>query len=167
MNISSRLRRLAESRAVIWLFLLIAIAYVLSFDKSSEPASEPKQTFNVVTLIGDPACNAALRRCNAMFDNVLVGLQAKAPVRVLRPFDVTINVAGLASEQIDQVRAEFIMKGMQMGQSRYAFRRLDNGLWSAAVTLPVCTSGRSDWIAMVYVYAGRTLYEAHMPLTVQ
>ncbi len=167
MNISSRLRRLAESRAVIWLFLLIAIAYVLSFDNSSEPTPEPKHTFNVVSLVGDPDCNAALRRCNAMSDKVLIGLQAKAPVRALRPFDVTINLTGLASERIDQVRAEFTMKGMQMGQSRYAFRRIGNGLWSAAVTLPVCTSGRSDWVATVYVYAGRTLYEARMPLTVQ
>ena len=39
------------------------------------------------------------------------------------------------------------MKGMDMGWNRYRLNKDAAGYWNAEVTLPVCVSGRSDWVA--------------------
>ncbi len=38
------------------------------------------------------------------------------------------------------------MVGMDMGFNRYDLRPTADGAWAAKVTLPVCVSGRRDWI---------------------
>jgi hypothetical protein len=39
------------------------------------------------------------------------------------------------------------MQGMNMGPNRYRFIPGPSGGWSADITLPICTSGRTDWLA--------------------
>jgi hypothetical protein len=43
------------------------------------------------------------------------------------------------------VTAEFTMRDMDMGFNRYRFLRAGAG-WRARVTLPLCVSGRREWI---------------------
>ncbi len=38
------------------------------------------------------------------------------------------------------------MVGMDMGFNRYDLRPAGNGVFASKVTLPVCVSGRRDWI---------------------
>lgn len=58
----------------------------------------------------------------------------------LEAFTVRIEAPGMQAAQ-----AEFQMIGMDMGFNRYDFRSAEGG-FEARVTLPVCVSGRRDWV---------------------
>lgn len=64
----------------------------------------------------------------------------------LHPFLLSVRAPGAR-----QVSAEFVMQGMEMGLNRYRLIAEKNGLWQARVTLPVCVSGRRDWVLWLEV----------------
>lgn len=59
----------------------------------------------------------------------------------LETFDLSVHAAGA-----DRVAAEFQMVGMDMGFNRYDLQSTGDGFFLSRVTLPVCISGRHDWI---------------------
>lgn len=52
----------------------------------------------------------------------------------------------LRAEDVQRASAEFQMVGMDMGFNRYDLRPAGDGVFRARVTLPVCVSGRRDWV---------------------
>jgi len=68
----------------------------------------------------------------------------------LKPFDLTV-VAPTAQE----VHVEWHMQGMEMGLNRYRLIRQANGEWRATITLPVCVTGRRDWLMVIEVDGAR------------
>jgi len=62
---------------------------------------------------------------------------------------VTVELAGLSAAST--VLVDFTMAGMDMGQNRYRLAPGEAGRWQGQATLPVCTSGRMDWLARVEV----------------
>ena len=80
-----------------------------------------------------------------------------APPRAMKPFPVRLQVKG--DEPVDSVMIAFSMPGMDMGLNRYRMIRGTAGDWGAEVTLPICISGRSDWVAgLEIVTAARRLH---------
>ncbi len=71
---------------------------------------------------------------------------APATVRFSRT-PVPLEAFDLAVEapNAHRVSAEFQMVGMDMGFNRYDLRP-KNGTFAARITLPVCVSGRRDWV---------------------
>lgn len=59
----------------------------------------------------------------------------------LEAFELHVAAAGA-----NKVSAEFQMVSMDMGFNRYDLRPAGDGLFVSRVTLPVCVSGRRDWI---------------------
>jgi hypothetical protein len=64
----------------------------------------------------------------------------------LQPFVLTVR-----APEGKQVYAEFVMQGMEMGLNRYRLERQLNEEWQGRVTLPVCVSGRRDWLLILEV----------------
>jgi len=67
-------------------------------------------------------------------------------VKPLRPFQVWVKAAGART-----VQARFTMRGMDMGFNLYTLRADGDGVFRARVTLPMCVSGRRDWIMAVEI----------------
>lgn len=61
--------------------------------------------------------------------------------KVLQPFTLSVQAEGL-----DRAEAAFSMAGMDMGVNRYRLQQQPRGEWTAKVILPVCVTGRSDWL---------------------
>ena len=59
----------------------------------------------------------------------------------LEAFDLSVRAVGET-----RAKAEFQMVGMDMGFNRYDLQAGDDGVFASTVTLPVCISGRHDWI---------------------
>jgi len=106
------------------------------------------------------------RGCAARNESVSVQLRFPAPPHALKPFPVQLLVT--TDKRVESVVLAFSMAGMDMGLNRYRMvRDPQTGNWRADVTLPVCVSGRSDWIAAVeMVIAGRE-YRWNVPFVVQ
>ncbi|MDO9220017.1 MAG: hypothetical protein Q7T90_03230 [Thiobacillus sp.] len=76
-------------------------------------------------------------------------IHRSAPARVrflaqpvaLEAFDLSVTAVNA-----QKIHAELQMVGMDMGFNRYALRRGEPGEFAARITLPICVSGRRDWM---------------------
>ena len=59
----------------------------------------------------------------------------------LEAFELTVT-----APNVIRVSAEFQMAGMDMGFNRYDLRATPDGAFASKVTLPICISGRHDWM---------------------
>jgi hypothetical protein len=64
----------------------------------------------------------------------------------LEPFELHVTAPGAT-----KISAEFQMIGMDMGFNRYDLRPDGKGGFAARITLPVCVSGRRDWMLYVMI----------------
>lgn len=87
-------------------------------------------------------CTHPVSGCTFMHRNAPAQIRFSVAPEPLKPFVVTISHPTLSKASVS-----FQMAGMDMGFNRYDFRKNQQGVWSASITLPVCVSGRVDWIS--------------------
>lgn len=125
-----------------------------------EPASEDPVA-NVVVLSVQEPCDPVVSTCVAAADGGLtLGIRMLGRVRTLTKFPIEVQVTGM---QPQEVIAEFSMVDMDMGQNRYRLVRDPAGTWRAEVILPLCTSGRRDWVAAISAHATDRTATARFP----
>ena len=142
-------------------FLIPAVLAILG-SGCERPAPSPEDVTTFATASGcEPQQGCAVRG-----ESVSMQLRFLAPPHALKPFPVQLLVT--TDQQVESVVIAFSMAGMDMGLNRYRMvRDPQTGNWGADVTLPMCVSGRSDWIAGVdLVIAGRD-YRWTVPFVVQ
>ena len=87
------------------------------------------------------ACADPLAGCSFSHRGAAASVRFSAQPTALEAFELSVRAAG-----VSRISAEFQMVGMDMGFNRYDLRPTADGAWAAKVTLPVCVSGRRDWI---------------------
>lgn len=115
-----------------------------------------------------PADCLATRGCVAEGEGLAMELVLPDPVRPLEAFPVRIQVQGSGAEAIAWARVEFEMTGMDMGVNRVSLTPRPEAAneWRGRATLPVCVTGRSDWLARVSLGAQGRVYRADFPFPV-
>jgi hypothetical protein len=103
--------------------------------------------------------------CVAEAEDFAVALSMGPEVRALTPFPV--NVEHRRGPEIDSMTVAFDMADMDMGSNRYRLIGSDGGAWHASVTLPVCMSGRSDWLADFEIVAADRRYRFQVPFVLE
>jgi len=112
------------------------------------------------TLVLDGHCDVQ-SACTARGDSVSVSVHMASTRAALKPFNVTLS----SNAALSAVTVSLEMPGMDMGQNRYRLLRTANGDWQAAITLPVCVSGRSDWQANFELKTAKARYRLSVPFT--
>ena len=120
------------------LLLVCVLCLSVSCDKNPEPR------LPVSRLMLSQPCDV-LQGCRAADASVAVTVTFGAEPRALQPFPIRIQLEG--HQQADSVTVAFSMQGMDMGANRYRLIADAPGGWNADIILPICTSGRSDWVA--------------------
>jgi hypothetical protein len=164
-----------------WLASALAIVVlggVLLLDFSSLRAPPTVFSGEVIALpVPSAMCNPVVlatgdRGCAAAAGGRSMRLQLRGDVRPLRPFELVLSlppeVKGLAA----QASVDFMMVGMDMGVNRYTLMPQPNGDFQGKVILPVCSIGRSDWVAKLSVVvsplnAPATMWTADFPFTAE
>lgn len=67
-------------------------------------------------------------------------------LQALKPIQIWLKAPGAK-----KVEARFTMVGMDMGFNLYTLRPDPRGVFRAHVTLPVCVTGRRDWVMTLAV----------------
>jgi hypothetical protein len=138
---------------------MVVLGWISACDKSK--SSLPEETLSV-----DVPCDATGQGCNAqsgaMQWTVRIGPEAVA----LKSFPVSLRIAG-SDETLESARVKFVMSGMSMGLNEYQLISVDNNAWEADVMLPICTSGRSDWLAEFSVASKRKRWRLVVPFVLR
>ena len=120
---------------VILFGLLVLIAATIFFFEQKK-----KQESEKVELV---ACADIAHSCG----NTKFSVRFKEVPQVMKPLNLIFSSIG--PEQIQNIHANFAMKGMEMGFNRYQLIKVGQHTWQAEVTLPVCVQGRSDWEMLI------------------
>lgn len=86
-------------------------------------------------------CTDLLAGCHFSHRGAAVKARFSVHPAPLQPFELIVEASGS-----QRISAEFQMVGMDMGFNRYDLRPAGKGVFASKVTLPVCVSGRRDWI---------------------
>jgi len=103
-------------------------------------------------------CDAAVSTCQVQYQNIVLELSLGPGVKPLQPFPMKLDIKG-HSGMVQNVIADFQMKGMDMGMNRYRLVA-EKGLWQANVTLPVCVASRADWLTLIEFEIDGKKYQA-------
>jgi hypothetical protein len=122
----------------LWLPLLV-IAILLAIAVGGYRARQPEQAETV-------ACADPVAGCPFEHGGVPAEVRFSAQPVPLEPFRLSVSAPGST-----QVNVEFQMVGMDMGFNRYDLRREESGAFASRITLPVCVSGRRDWLMYVRI----------------
>lgn len=120
-----------------WLFpalVIVLLAGVVVMNRYLRPAQPPQSI----------ACPNFQHGCGARLDGREVTFGVQGELKVLVPFEVWVKAA-----KAQTVQASFAMKDMDMGFNLYTLRPDPQDIFRARVTLPMCVSGRRDWIMIL------------------
>ena len=112
-------------------------------------------------------CDSARATCVAQAEGLAVELALGPEVRPMTPFQIRLLAAEGPLSASAGVELEFQMRAMDMGLNRYRLRRDEQGIWSGRAILPVCSSGRSDWLAQLDIRDGERRWTAVLPFTTE
>jgi len=122
---------------------------------------------NVPQAVGElrpqPACDPVARVCEANGEGIGLSFRFGPGVAALKPFPVRVWPA--PGVRIEKLVLSFRMSGMDMGLNRYRLVEQPDGAWQAGVTLPVCTSGRTDWFVDLELWTDAGLWRGTLPFT--
>ncbi|MDH3831614.1 MAG: hypothetical protein OEU48_08080 [Gammaproteobacteria bacterium] len=119
--------------------LLLAGLLLLACSRQPEPEQLP-----VSQLVAAADCDV-LTGCRVSDVDAFIDVLFETKPRALQPFPVAIQTEGM--QDVKAVTVSFSMRAMAMGLNRYALTHAAEGSWQGEVTLPICVSGRTDWIA--------------------
>jgi hypothetical protein len=104
--------------------------------------------------MGPRDCAPAREACIARLDEMPVELRFDRSPRPLEPFVSVVRLGG-EDARARSIVLSFQMQGMDMGLNRFALERQAAGHWRGEVTLPLCSTGRRDWLVDVIIEGER------------
>ncbi|MCP5278486.1 MAG: hypothetical protein H6935_09005 [Thiobacillus sp.] len=86
-------------------------------------------------------CPDVHKGCRMDLSGASVAVSMVGELKPLQAFLVRVE-----APHADKVEARFTMEGMDMGFNLYTLRADKDGVFESSITLPVCVTGRRDWI---------------------
>lgn len=151
--------------SLVMVFLVI-VAVVYYFRNQQEVEQKPR----LVLELSDLNCNPAEVACTATKQDFSVALFFPDKVHYLKPFRMQVTATGMNNSTIEAVFIDYNMVGMDMGLNRFSLLPVNDGKgqqrYEGEGILPVCVSGRVDWLANINVVTEDKVYEAVFKLEV-
>jgi hypothetical protein len=109
--------------------------------------NQAQQSLGVLRTL---ACPDLHKGCRTDLDGKAITVSVVGELKPLQAFQVRVT-----SPDAAKVEARFTMEGMDMGFNLYTLRADKKGMYQANVTLPVCVTGRRDWVMHLSVDGAR------------
>jgi hypothetical protein len=137
----SRRPALADLAIVLVLAAIAVVGYRFS------PLLLPKAD---LTLAPMPGCDLHRQSCRVELpDGGAIEFSITPhPIPVIRPLQVEATITDLAA---DKVEVDFAGIAMDMGYNRITLQPTESGRYVGQATLPVCVTGRMEWLATLMV----------------
>ena len=111
------------------------------------------------------SCQPAKGDCNVMIDGGQLQWRVESPLQYLKAFPSHIRLLNIADKDVLHVSMDFVMRGMEMAVNRSDFKRKSAGVWQTESVLPICASGRKDWLAIVRLETRQGVWQVGFEFT--
>lgn len=143
-----------------WLIIVLSLLVLLGYGwvkfKQADLTPDLSQS---VLLAEAEDCDLTRQGCSAGGYQ----LEFERPVKPLTRLKVRL----VSKYQIDSAVLYLEMKDMDMGINRFMFRQEGQGAWEADMIIPVCATGRRDWLASVVILGDGKHQRVVFPFTVE
>ena len=116
-------------------------------------------------------CNVQKETCNVDTDDFSLNISFDEHVYYLKPFNFSISSKLKSNVEIESVQIDFKMKNMDMGVNRFMLKNINIKnkfqTWKGKALLPICVTGRADWISELEVITEDTKYIISFPISVK
>jgi len=117
-------------------FILLLLLMILVGNYYFKPASEKP-----VVFISD--CDLGKEKCKVNLAESELEIAIHGEIKALQIFTISIIDD---DNLIEHANVDLKMKAMDMGKNRFAFVKSGVHSWKSDVVIPVCTTGRRDWL---------------------
>ncbi len=157
-----------NNKVKLALLILAIVILVIAYKGIKELLYKPEPGMAVLYLAPTTECRLPTTGCSAGDKRLAITLRMPNGAIYLRPFPVELNVEGNEQLGLNRVELGLTMQGMEMGVNRFSMQPVPArpGVWNGSVTLPICSSGRTDWRVEVKVFSEERSYQVQFPLTV-
>lgn len=152
-------------KGYVWAAVLVLAAVIVGLQLQRAGVEPPAAA--AVLKPADVDCDSARRPCVVAGDGLEVEWRLGPSLRPMQAFAMQLRSLRGELGQSAQVMVDFQMRDMDMGLNRYRLEPAGAGVWQGRATLPVCVSGRSDWIARLTIHDGARTWTAELPFTVE
>lgn len=105
-------------------------------------------------------CRLTDGECQIGFFGSYLDIHVEGEIQALQRFNIVITDS---ENIIHSANIRLQMKAMDMGFNEFVFNKETNHQWRAGVVIPVCTTGRRDWLFEITVFDGskklKTVFE--------
>lgn len=120
---------------------------------------------DIVTILTNQNCDLNQQVCRTVMGKKNIAFDLSKPVKYLQKFDMKFTEKNFTG--IEKIIVDFSMRDMQMGINRFELNKTTiPGVWQGTGILPVCVSGRKDWVASIYLQMDSANYKVIYHLTV-
>jgi len=135
-------RLLLDAALILSLVLIVVAGYRYANSQRTEAGN---------TLIPEANCNLHRSACAAVLPDgrKLILSITPRPIPVVQPMQLEVRLDGKAGAPLGKVEVDFAGKSMNMGFNRVTLTTVDGSHAKAEGNLPVCVTGRMDWLATV------------------
>ena len=115
-------------------------------------------------------CKIQTELCNFNIDGLQLSISSDKAIQYLKPFLIVVNTSTSHNSNLKKIQIEFKMNGMDMGVNRFLLskKNINNKeSWQGKALLPICVTGRADWIAEFSLYIKDSIFILSLPISVR
>lgn len=148
------------------LFVVVASAFLYGLYLQLFNKETGEQTTTRLISFPHTDCKPERKPCSVSLGDRQLRFYLPKKAFYLRPFPVLVLLTGFAQDEIKSVSSRFEMSEMNMGFNQVRLSE-KNRRWQGQAILPVCSSGSHDWLAVIEVNTGTSVYRARFNFSVE
>jgi len=137
-----------------FLFIMIVAAQIIFSGRDNK-------TDDIVVVNTD--CRLDLKDCVIPLAETTIRISADKNIKPLEAFSIELTEH---SSVIQSVFLDLSMLEMDMGKNQFVFSKTSQKQWKSTVVIPVCTTGRRDWMVELYIKLEKKQYSVNLWLQI-
>ena len=127
--------------------IVILVIFILSYTVGD--VLDNNEAADIIEISYNLNCDPGLNQCDTFYKTKRISVRFSNQPKLLEFFEVMVELNDMKAER---VMVEFLMKGMDMAETRYDLTKMSvAGSWQKKTILSICTLNRNDWIVRVFI----------------
>lgn len=149
---------------IFLLFIAVFIAVLKLMPKN-------KKNDMIPVYVSTADCAIQEKKCQISLGEINFNILMDENIYYLKKFNVDVFVESKFKNNIKSIKVSFKMKNMNMGVNAFTLNKVladkQNETWKANAILPICVSGRADWVSELEVIIKNNKYILVFPVQVK
>ena len=144
--------------------IIIAVSFIYIKTKNEAVTLKEKD----VITIQPNNCTFGSKECVVELNGSKVNILFDEDIFYLKPFNVSVTNENLDNLKLESIQIDFKMNNMKMGVNRFLLKNDKNkSIWKGKALLPICVTGRADWISEIELITKTNKYLISLPVLVK